>query len=227
MESKRIEKRNRIWGEIRYKEKCINNDKETIERFRRVINNEWNSKQIIRLKEKNTERQIEIQKLHQQLDDLDKGLLDKDLESHTKHVKKEIERKTNERIRKRNQERDDKIQLSKNSKQHYENTRLSDREFRLKKYEIDRTYKYFLRVCDSVPDYIRKKLKNMPNNKGYIWRGVRCFGELPEELGQPVVLFERMKDILVIHEWTNSEYNIWHKRGKEYKTLYERRPIYR
>lgn len=227
MESKRIEERNRIWGEIRYKEKCISNVKETIERFRRVINNEWNSNQIIRLKKKITEHQEEIQKLQQNLKDLNIGLLDKDLESQIKHVKDEIERKTNEKIRKRNQERDNKIQLSKNSKQHYDDTRLSDREFRLKKYEIDRTYKYFLRVCDSIPDYMIRKLKNMPNNKGYIWRGIRCFGELPEEPGKPVVLFERKKDILVIHEWTQNEYNIWHKKGKEYKTLYESKPIFR
>ena len=38
-------------------------------------------------------------------------------------------------------------------------------------------YKYFLDVIDSLPKNLEKNLKDMPNNKGYIWRGVYFYGK--------------------------------------------------
>lgn len=51
---------------------------------------------------------------------------------------------------------------------------------------MDKSYQYFLKINDTVPDYMLKKLKNMPANKGYIWRSVFCFGEQKAELHQPL-----------------------------------------
>ena len=88
-----------------------------------------------------------------------------------------------------------------------------------KKREMERSYKYYLKVVNGIPDFINRKLAQMPNNKGYIWRGVFCFGNLPAERGQPTVMFEKFKDTLVIHEWTESQYKLFHKVGKNRKTL--------
>ena len=58
----------------------------------------------------------------------------------------------------------------------------------------------------------------MPNNKGYIWRNVYLYGYLPEEKG-PRVLFEKIGNVLVIHEHTDTEYKIFNKNGRDKKVL--------
>jgi hypothetical protein len=66
-----------------------------------------------------------------------------------------------------------------------------------------------------------KKLKSMPNNKGYIWKNIYCFGERSPTPGEPVILFETQKEgLLVIHETTDKDYKIWHKRGSSKKILH-------
>jgi hypothetical protein len=70
-----------------------------------------------------------------------------------------------------------------------------------------------------------KKLKSMSNNKGYIWKNIYCYGERPASIGEPVILFETQKDgLLIIHETTDSEYKIWHKKGTSKKFLYSSTP---
>jgi len=59
----------------------------------------------------------------------------------------------------------------------------------------------------------------MPNNKGYIWRGINFYGKLREQYG-PTVMFEKKRGgILVIHEYTEREYRRYEKQGKDRKQL--------
>jgi hypothetical protein len=92
---------------------------------------------------------------------------------------------------------------------------------------IEKDYKYFWKVyqkiCDSIPDYMREKLRNMPNNKGYIWRGCHVFGNLPPEPGKNVTLFEKRGQLMRIHEITSGEYLIYEKYGKERKNLVQKK----
>ena len=60
----------------------------------------------------------------------------------------------------------------------------------------------------------------MPNNKGYIYNGLYCYGDLPPEPNMNLVLFEKNKNnILYIHEWSETEYKIFKKIGKNKKTF--------
>lgn len=86
--------------------------------------------------------------------------------------------------------------------------------------EYDYYYKYFTKLSNTIPPYILKNLKKMPNNKGYIWKGMQCFGELPADNNYNTVLFENAgKDLIHIHEWTKTEYKIYEKYGKNNKIL--------
>lgn len=80
-------------------------------------------------------------------------------------------------------------------------------------------YKYFNSVDDTLPEYMRRNLKTMPNNKGYIWRGVWYFGLLPDETGQPLVMFEKLKGVLRIHEIYSYEHRIYEKTDKGKKLI--------
>ena len=61
----------------------------------------------------------------------------------------------------------------------------------------------------------------MPSNKGYIWRGVYYYGELPSE-SKNGIMFEKCKNnIMKIHECINDEINIYEKVGKGPKKFIE------
>lgn len=87
--------------------------------------------------------------------------------------------------------------------------------------KIDYNYEYrcFLKSCSHIPEYIKRNLKKMPNNKGYIWKGIFLYGHLQNE-EETTILFENIgHDILRIHEITNKEYKIFEKKGKDKKIL--------
>lgn len=89
-------------------------------------------------------------------------------------------------------------------------------------------YRQYLNRVDSLPEYILNNLSTMPNNKGYIWRGMSCYGKLPAERGQPYILFEKIRGgILRIHEYSTAPanvrwsyiYKVYEKKGKDKRIL--------
>lgn len=85
--------------------------------------------------------------------------------------------------------------------------------------EKDSRY-YFRQFCkadETFPDYMRNNLENMPNNKGYIWRGCLFFGKLRAEIGQPYIFFEKLKGgDMNIHEFTKTYHTITFKKKRYY-----------
>ncbi len=83
-----------------------------------------------------------------------------------------------------------------------------DRDTRRAERHEKRVVARLMKKCESIeatfPKHLRKKLKEMPNNTGFIFRGVSFFGERPEEEG-PVLLSERLhkQGIMVFHEHKN------------------------
>jgi len=220
MENKRRSEINRIKQDIRQINSYIQTDESTLERFRHMnMNTEYKNKQIDKLKTKNIERKKELEILEEKIDNVKKGMLDNDINEQYEKCNKEIKIKQEEKKRKKIQSNKEKEQKSVRSKAFYQTGRESDRNARYLLKSADMTYKYFTKVKNSIPDYILAKLKNMPNNKGYIWRGVYCYGEKPFEKGKPTTMFETKKGVLVIHETTSTEYKIWIKNGKSRREL--------
>jgi hypothetical protein len=87
--------------------------------------------------------------------------------------------------------------------------------------DMERAYTYYMRVRDSIPGYMARNLKEMPNNKGYIWRDTAYYGHLAAEKKKPTVLFDRdsRTKVLTIHEWTPTEYKMFEKNGDARKQL--------
>jgi len=81
--------------------------------------------------------------------------------------------------------------------------------------QMDRSYNYYLRTVSFLPAFIQDNLRNMPNNKGYVWRGILFFGLQPSEDPNLTVLFERNGSILYIHEIRDNSYNIFIKETKD------------
>lgn len=221
METRRRNERNKIHENIRIIKSYISTDTDTIKRFcEKAGNSEYAYKQIEKLKNKNKDRELTLKNLEERLYDLKMGYLDEELGEEYNKTIDIIHSKKNHTIKKK-KEAKQKINKSYTNKSYN-----LDRSSYSNSREIDKAYKYYVRTCNSIPDYMIKKLKQMPNNKGYIWKDIYCYGELPQEKNKPITLFEKKHDnLLVIHEWTNSEYIIWHKKGKDRKQLYSKRKI--
>ena len=73
---------------------------------------------------------------------------------------------------------------------------------------IKHGYRYYTRVVDELPSYMAKNLQEMPNNKGYYWRGVTFYGELPQESETcDTIIFEKKNNKLLIHQYKyNGQY---------------------
>ena len=221
METKRRREVNKIRNKIRMIQRYIQIDEATIDRFRyQDANLEYNTTQIAKLKAKNVERQQELEILEKRRRDVSRGLLDHEIREEYEKSSQEVKRKNDEYRKKKALERVEKEEKSARSKAYYQSGRQSDRLVRWNKRDADKSYKHFVKACDSIPDYMLKKLKNMPNNKGYIWRSVHCYGELPAEKGKPTVMFEKHNGVLIIHETTETECKIWHKKDKGRRTLH-------
>lgn len=83
------------------------------------------------------------------------------------------------------------------------------RDDRILQHQMKREYDWLCRQDERLPDYIRTNLHKMPNNKGYIWKGIWYFGLQPAEKETDlVIMFERplgMTDML-IHEIKKGHY---------------------
>lgn len=84
---------------------------------------------------------------------------------------------------------------------------------------IDSFYDEYLKIEETIPDYMIKNLEKMPNNKGYIWRGIRLYGKLNvpnSSNAKTVYLDERKHGEMFIHEITPVVENLYKKNGNGY-----------
>ena len=191
----------RINSQIRQEKIYIQKDESAIERMRKFTGG-WSSEQIENRKVKNLLRETEISSLEKRLDGVKRGEFD------------------NEFVGIANPKKSKELPVAKEKTPVF-HTLKSDNTKR----DIEKNWQYFVKTKETIPAYMLKKLKNMPNNKGYIWKGIYCYGERPANVEEPVILFETQKDgVLVIHETNQKEYKIWYKKGTAKKILYSCTP---
>lgn len=222
MEEKRRIKKNELKNEIKECESVITRSNETIGRLKTSnMGLNYVTNQISILKEKIENKTKLVEELNKKIEDVKSGLLDDEIQKEyddNKERSKSISLKYKKKKEEKKREKDEKKKIT---KEYWDKVKSDSKERYDKKRDIKYQYKYFTKVCESIPDYLLKNLKKMPNNKGYIWRGVYCYGDLPAEENQPNVLFEKKKGgILLIHEHrSNGEYRRYEKIGRERKKL--------
>ena len=195
----------KIKSQIRQEKVYIQNDESAIERMRKFTGG-WSSEQIENRKVKNLLRQTEISSLEKRLDGVERGEFDIEF------------------VGIANPKKPKELPVTKQKSDIFQtlSTKRSDNNT---KREIEKSWQYFVKTRDTIPVYMIKKLKNMPNNKGYIWKSIYFYGERPANVGEAVILFETQKEgILVIHEITEKEYKIWYKKGTAKKILHSCTP---
>lgn len=161
---------------------------------------------IEKSKEKNRQKKEDLEneliELENKLRNLEHGVLDTEMILEAEKDKKYSE-EVRERESNRKKTRDEAYKKKeKRSKESWQEQREEFNSQKASEREINREFNHFLHAIDSLPDYIIKNLKDMPNNKGYIFKGVTHLGRLPAEKGQPEILFEKQRDgSLIINEY--------------------------
>lgn len=223
MDIRRRLKANSIKLEINDCQKFIKRSKETIGRLKHTnLGVEFTKNQIDKLKTSISEKEEILSVLNSKIVIVDKGGLDNEI--NMEHVKNENRKKKldqyRETITKENQKK--KQEKKDKCKKYWDGIVGATRSERQKEKDIRYAQSYFEKTCDNLPEYMKRNLADMPNNKGYIWKGIYFYGDLPEESG-PRVLFEKRKGgLLIIHEYTDKEYKIFEKNGKERKRFLEK-----
>lgn len=183
-----------------------------------IADKEYISTQLKKNEEEMKEISSRIEKLNERLEQVIAGELDEELEKNVKNNMKIIQKKLDISHKKK---KDEEIEDKKNKEKaenYFKRQKEIDCHRRATEYEMQRSYDWLVRTSSELPNYMKENLKSMPNNKGYIWKGINFYGALPKEKNQPVVLFEKKKDnVMMIYETTDKETNVYKKIDKEPK----------
>lgn len=222
METKRRTHKNSLYVKKQTLEKSIQRDHDTIDRLKRNSSTEdvYVANRIEKMKESIITKELQLEEVVNDINKVNVGLLDdeinKSIITDNDEVKrKNIENKKMKAVKKREKEEDKKT-----SQDYWKQIISSSRDQSKQRRDARYFLKQLRRIDESLPNYIRKNLSEMPHNKGYIWRGVHYYGKLPEQRGQPHIMFEkRRNNILRIIETTAKEQRIYEKYGKDRKVL--------
>jgi hypothetical protein len=217
MDQIRLSEKNLIKIDIKDKQVSISRNKETIKRLSNIQEHQsFYRKQIDKLNEKIKEDEKTIIEYEEKLIQISNGLLDGEL----------MDRRiiNNDKMKKRDDISSKKV-IEKNEKKD-EDKKILDNEYKTfrkndgtSEYSLNKETNKFFDNNNKIPDYMKQNLKDMPSNKGYIWKNILCFGELPKE-SDNLILFEKCRNnILKIHEISYDRHLIYEKNGKNQKEL--------
>lgn len=215
MESFRIGEKNLLNNKIRELNIYLERNKETITRFSCQSQiSKFELKQIEKIENKNNEYEEELKKMKDKIVSIDRGELDSEYKESKVKSTHDIQI-INEKIKTKRVDREEKeVEKKKFVQTSYDINRTSS-EFHMNK-DLQRFY----RNCSTIPPYMKRNLKEMPNNKGYIFKGVHCYGELPKEKNSNHIMFEKCyNDLLRIHETDEYFTCVYEKIGKGRKTF--------
>lgn len=206
-------------------------DLEKIERFS-VSTDDFSIKHTKNAERCITERNEEIIECNNRIRMCREGKLDDIFKAESNRNKQEADQRLKEKTEKYRLLSQDKKQKSSELHSYYKKQRDEDRQANNIKKEVDRAYRYYVNVTGSIPEHLLKKLKDMPNNKGYIYRGRGytfkgkevtgdnfIYGQKPAEKNKPTTMFEKNRNVLYIHEWGDTYYKLFEKIGKNKKQL--------
>ena len=217
----RIREKNIVLSRIKEIENYKKRNDETISRFKKQSNqSSFELKQIEKLKLSIQNFEKEIVELNKKLEDIISGKLDFELKKLITDTKnnniKDDEKKKNKMVEKEEKDKNNKQFISQSFKI---NGNRND------EYYMTKEYDRCLKLCSSIPEYILRNLKEMPCNKGYIWKGLWCFGELPRENTNQTIMFEKLYGgILKIYEIDDNYRRVYEKKGKDRKILISEEP---
>jgi len=221
MQNLRISEKNKVTNDIKSKKVLIKRNIETIDRLKSLEQSKFNTTQIEKILKNNAIIEIDIQTLKNRLISIQSGNIDIEMMDNIKKVKLDIHKKEEIKHKKIQDQEDHKKKGKDNLHVYYKNTN---------DYSENNLDKQFDRWCNiTPPNYMLDNLKDMPSNKGYIWKGKKFYGE-KKSTSKEEIMFEKLRGgVLNIIETTTKGYyryrTIYEKIGKNQKKLVSKEEI--
>ncbi len=214
---------NKIKNQIRLINKSIQiTEVNTVKYFSKIETCEYSRDQHAKLLENSITLKDEVAMLECKITNINNGNEDTNLTESARIVKRDIDQKETIAVKKKHDKKTFDDAQSKKSMNFYKE---QNKNGKCDPREMKKSYEYFQKLCASIPDYMRENLANMPNNKGFIWKGVSCYGDLPAEPDKPRVLTEKLYGgILRIYETDENYHRVYEKDGKNPRKLIQTTP---
>lgn len=207
MEGLIIRERQKIEVQIKSIQASINRAEKSIGILRQDLST---FPHVEKLKQSIKANELLIADLEARIEALNQGKLTDELanqqQENTCQAKRSLETKQSKRLKLDN----DKQKKFNEMREFEGGIRREDRTERWLNKEINKAYRYYTKICTEFPTNMARNIKNMANNKGYIWRGVYFYGNKPIESAD-TVMFERKGAKQHIHTWTDTEYRLTEK----------------
>lgn len=236
MEQYRISYKNKINLEIKDLKKFIEKDEKTLERLVDKTD-DFSTRQKDKCTKSISDKKDRICFLENEIILCNTGQLDDKLKNTRVKNAKEAKVNTNTKDKSlliKNNQKKEGIEYIKQQRQKDREQRQHEKNFNK---EVNRAYFHYLKCVSKVSNYQKKNLKDMPTNKGYIINGgtfnynnTDIVGKLyvygkqkPTTKKNNVTMFEKIdKENMLIHEWSQNNYKIFKKQGKNNKKLISR-----
>lgn len=220
MEELRIREKNIINIKIKDLTSYIKKNDETIIRLSAQDVTDFIPKQIKKLELKTVEYTKELEVFRNRITNISNGSLNQELLDSVRANEDIINKKTNEKRNKKIEEKTIQKDKEKGNLQISYNVMRSYNPKEPNQWVLKKEFSNFERINNNIPEYMIRNLTEMPNNKGYIWKDLWCFGDLEKEHNQPIILFEKLRnDVMRIHELDSEYYKIFEKIGKNSKRV--------
>ena len=215
----RITEKNKLHSDLLSCESNIKGSIETIKRLKFSNFSENNSKRIQDLEQKLISLQTKASDIKLRISDISSGKLDSELLHEIEQNTKNQKISSHLASKKRNIQQIEKDHIEIQLQKHFTSERNVKRSEKWQEKDMQKSYDIFCKKNSSIPPYILQNLKKMPNNRGYIWKDIWCFGELPSEKNQPVIMINNAKGNNLIIEYHHDCIKTFKKNYKNKKEL--------
>jgi hypothetical protein len=211
--------KNETLDEIRDLERSIERCNQNISRLK-TTKQTFNPRVLIERNQAELEEfKKQLETAHLKVDQIENGIYEDQLKQEFEENRKLIENKASATKKKKEDSKlfDNQPQTrKKNSKPVYEKN--FEREF-------DYAERHFYKDMATIPDNLLDKLKNMPNNKGYVWRNIWFFGEKPVSHIHEYTLYEKQNQKYLVHVYDlrSRTYSLYNKDNTGKQHLMNRR----
>lgn len=183
----RITEKNNTRFLINEKKGFIKQKKDTVRRLREQNTNSFH---VSKVKDNIKQLEEDVKILEKKLINIESGSLDEELINNVKKNSKIMKFKSKKPIAKKIQQ-----ETKPKPKINYSGYRQPNKK------QLFYATKYFFKVEKSIPDYLKDKLNKMPNNKGYIFRGVHLYGNKKPDRNNKLIMYETKHQIKYTHIW--------------------------
>lgn len=226
MESLRRSFKNKLIIEYKSKNLTIERHNQSIKNIKSSdMNTEFIINQIDQLKNTISVYKLRVEEIHITLTNIDVGDYDDQINQEQKEAELKHQELEEQQIFKRTVRREEKVRAKESSDERWKDIKIGNKEQSQKRRDMKYGLKCYWKAIDSLPEYMKKNLKDMPCNKGYVWRGAHFYGLRKAERGAPHIMFELVKGSQLITETTDKEIKVYQRKGKGgKKTLVSRKP---